>query len=80
MQNWFDTGLLLVFLVSLLLVMWRILASSRVLDCSKHPGNNTSVRDWTVSPRPPTGQGAHLNLIQADSRRTVCLQISGTTL
>ena len=79
MQDWLDAGLLLVFLVSLLLVMWRILASSRVLDCSKPPGT-TSVRDWTVLPPPPTGQGAHVNLIQADSRRTVCLQISGTTL
>ena len=79
MQDWLDAGLLLVFLVSLLLVMWRILASSRVLDCSKHPGK-TSMRDWTVLPPPPTGQEAHLNLIQADSRRTVCLQISGTTL
>ena len=79
MQDWLDTGLLLVFLVSLLLVMWRILASSRVLHCSRHPGN-TSMRDWTVLPPPPTGQGAHVNLIQADSRRTVCLQISGTPL
>ena len=79
MQDWLDTGLLLVFLVSLLLVMWRILASSRVLHCSRHPGN-TNTRDWTVLPPPPTGQGAHVNLIQADSRRTVCLQISGTPL